>query len=215
MKRLVTTLIGIMLVASCATQPGDPNAKTKKGAAVGAVAGAVAGAIIGNQSDHRNRGALLGAAVGAGVGAAVGHQMDLQQKELEQVKGVEVTRVADDELNIAVQNEVLFDTDSSALRPDSKATLNDLATIFVKYPQTDILVAGHADSRGSEEYNQKLSERRADSVKDYLMLNGVERYRIDAVGYGEMRPRASNETPEGRQLNRRVEIQVKAKPQEG
>jgi len=215
MKRMIAVLITAFVLASCATTPDDPNQKAKKGAAIGAVAGAAVGAIIGNQSDHRNRGAVIGAAVGAGVGAAIGHDMDKQQAELEQVEGVEVTRVAEDELNISVQNEVLFDTASSALRPDSRTTLDDLAAVFVKYPQTDILVEGHADSRGSEEYNQKLSEQRAASVKDYLMIKGVERYRITSVGYGEMRPRATNETPEGQQLNRRVEIQVKAKPQEG
>lgn len=211
-RKLTVLLISTLFLAACVS-PDDPNQRAKRGAAIGAAAGAVAGAVIGNQSGDNRTGAVVGAAVGAGVGAAVGHRMDKQQQELQQIKGVEVTRPAEDELNVELKNDVLFDVDSSALRPDSQSMLKQLATVFMRYPDQTIAVEGHADSTGSEEHNQALSERRASSVSDYLVDSGVIASRIDSRGYGETRPKASNDTPEGRQLNRRVEIHVKAMPQ--
>lgn len=209
MKRLVSTLAVVVTLAACASAD-DPNRQTKKGAAIGAAAGAVAGAVIGNQSGNTRTGAAVGAAVGAGVGAAVGHRMDQQQKELEQIEGVEVTRTAEDELDVTLRNEILFDFDSAALRSESRRTLTDMSDVFEKYPKQSIVVEGHADSVGSDAYNQTLSEKRADAVRDYLVREGTASSRIRAVGFGESRPKASNETAEGRQLNRRVEIKIKA-----
>jgi Outer membrane protein and related peptidoglycan-associated (lipo)proteins len=211
-RKLTVLLISTLFLAACVS-PDDPNQRAKRGAAIGAAAGAVAGAIIGNQSGDNRTGAVVGAAVGAGVGAAVGHRMDSQQKELQQIEGVAVTRPAEDELNVELKNDVLFDVDSSALRGDSQSMLKELASVFARYPDQTIAVEGHADSTGSEEHNQVLSERRAASVSDYLADSGVNASRIDSRGYGETRPKASNDTPEGRQLNRRVEIHVKAMPQ--
>ena len=209
MKRIITAITLTTVLAGCATQD-DPNRRTKQGAGVGAAAGAVAGAIIGNQSGNNRTGAAVGAAVGAGIGAAVGHRMDQQQKELQAVKGVEVTRTAEDQLNVILKNDVLFDFNSSALRPESRSPLSDIAEVFARYPEQTISVEGHTDSVGSDSYNQRLSEQRADRVRDFLVDRGVSSSRIRAIGYGETRPKASNSDAEGRQLNRRVEIHVKA-----
>ncbi len=211
MKKLMTALVIALFVAACAST--GENQKTKKGTAIGAVAGGAVGAVIGNQSGNPRTGAVVGAAVGAGVGAAVGHMMDKQQQELEQVKGVEVSRESEGELNVVMKNDILFDFDSSALRSTSRSTLTDVADVLVKYPDTDILVEGYTDSTGSDSYNQALSVRRARSVRDYLVTEGVAGSRLSALGYGESDPRASNDTAEGRQLNRRVEIHIRAIPQ--
>ena len=206
-KYSVLALIAVFVVA-CAS--GDPNKKAKEGAGIGAAAGAVAGAIIGNQAGGKNRGgAVIGAAAGAAIGGAIGHRMDQQQKELQQIPGVDVTRTADNELNVALKNDVLFDVDSASLRSDSQSTLRDMATVFNRYNDTTIDVQGYTDSTGTSDHNMGLSQRRADSVRDYLSREGVSSSRISARGYGETNPKASNATPDGRQLNRRVEIHVR------
>ncbi|HVT03410.1 MAG TPA: OmpA family protein [Thermoanaerobaculia bacterium] len=197
----------ILLVSACAT---DPNMRAKRGAAVGAAAGAVAGAIVGNQSGNPETGAVVGAAAGAAIGGTVGHRMDQQQRELQQIQGVEVNRTANDELNVVLKNDVLFDTGSYALRSESRSTLSEMGRVFNRYSDSTITVEGHTDSVGSDDMNQTLSERRASSVRSYLVNEGVPSSRIIAHGYGETQPKASNNTPEGRQLNRRVEIHVKA-----
>ncbi|HKR67192.1 MAG TPA: OmpA family protein [Thermoanaerobaculia bacterium] len=159
------------------------------------------------------RGAAIGAAAGAAVGAAVGHRMDKQEQELRQIEGVEVSRPSEGEIDVRLTNDILFDYNSSALRPASRTTLDELATNFRQYPDNRIIVEGHTDSTGKEEYNQKLSEQRAANVADYLIDRGVAASSITVYGYGEMRPKSSNDTPEGRQLNRRVEIHIQAPQQ--
>ncbi len=211
MKRQVIVVIGILSIAiSGCISATDPHKKTKQGAAIGAGAGAVVGAIVGNQSGEKEKGALVGAAVGAGIGTAIGYKMDKQQAELERVEGLEVERTAEDEINVTIKNDILYDVDSSTLRPGSRTTLNEMAGVFTKYPDTMIELAGHADSTGTVEHNQLLSSHRAQSVGNYLSQHGVSSSRIDAIGYGETYPRESNDTAEGRQLNRRVEIKIKA-----
>lgn len=210
MKRFVAAGLIIGMTAACAST--DDRKNEKRGAAVGAATGAVVGGVIGNQSGNNRTGAVVGAVAGAVVGGAIGRRMDEQQKELQQIEGVEVTRTAEDELNVVLRNDVLFDYNSAALRAESRTTLRDMASVFAKYADTTISVEGHADSTGSDDYNQRLSEQRADSVKDYLVDRGVPSSRIRSVGFGEDRPKESNATPEGRQLNRRVEIHVKANP---
>jgi outer membrane protein OmpA-like peptidoglycan-associated protein len=211
LRKVSLLLIATAMTLACASSnPDDPNQKTKRGAGIGAAAGAVAGAIIGNQSGNPRTGAAVGAAVGTAVGAAVGHRMDQQQKELQQIPGVEVTRPAQNEIAVHLTNDILFDFNSAALRPESQQTLRDLATNFLRYPDETVSVEGHTDNIGSPEYNQGLSERRAYSVRDYLVNQGIPPTRISALGYGETSPKASNDTPEGRQLNRRVEIHIRA-----
>jgi len=193
-------------------QTVDEHAKTKKGAVIGGIAGAIAGAVIDNNRGHRSakRGAVVGGVAGAAAGAIVGAMMDRQERELRQIQGVNVTRTAPGELNVSVQNEVLFDFNSSALRPSSRTSLQQMADVFQKYPDTTLSVQGHTDSIGSAAYNQRLSERRADSVAGYLQDLGVRSSRIQTIGYGKSQPRATNSTAAGRQLNRRVEIHVRA-----
>lgn len=203
----------VMAFAMGCISADDPNKRAKQGAAIGTVAGAAAGAVIGNQSGNKEKGAAIGAVAGAGVGAAIGHMMDKQQRELEQIEGVDVSRPADDELNVVMTNDILFDFDSSSLRSTSRSTLRELANVLVRYPDTDLVVEGHTDSVGSDSYNQALSVRRARAVRDFLMDNGVVGSRISSLGYGESQPVASNESADGRQLNRRVEIEIVARPQ--
>jgi outer membrane protein OmpA-like peptidoglycan-associated protein len=221
-KALILILI-TAFIAACATtnEPQtsststDPNKKTKRGAVIGAVIGGVAGAVIGNQSGKNRTGAVVGAAAGAAVGAAVGRRMDKQEQELRQIEGVEVTRPSEGEIEVRLTNDILFDYDSSALRPASRTTLNELAENFARYPDNQIIVEGHTDSTGSDAYNQRLSEQRASNVADYLIGRGVSAGDVIVYGYGESDPKSSNDTAAGRQLNRRVEIHIRATQQTG
>lgn len=214
MIRNATVILLIALFAvSCATSPDDPNAKTKRGAGTGAVAGAVVGGVIGNQSGNSRTGAAIGAVAGAVIGAAVGRRMDKQEQELRQIEGVEVSRPSEGEIEVRLTNDILFDVDSASLRSASRSTLQDLANNMRQYTDINIIdVEGHADATGADDYNLSLSDRRADAVRDYLVNQGVPSNRISARGYGESQPKASNDTAAGRQLNRRVEIHIRAVP---
>jgi outer membrane protein OmpA-like peptidoglycan-associated protein len=209
-RKFSVVLLAVAFAAACASSDNDPNKKAKEGAGIGAAAGAVAGAVIGNQSGNNRTGAVVGAAAGAAIGAAVGHRMDKQQQELQQIPGVEVTRPAENQIDVRLTSDILFDVDSSSLRSESRRTLNDLASNFKQYPDEIFDVEGHTDSTGTSEYNMGLSQRRANSVRDYLSSDGVPSSRVNAIGYGETRPKTGNNTPEGRQLNRRVEIHIRA-----
>lgn len=208
---LLTMLLAMPLFAQTPDQT-DEHAKAKRGAMIGGVAGAIAGAVLGNNHGKGNgkRGAVVGAIGGTAAGAIVGAMMDKQERELRSIQGVDVARTAPDELKVTVKNDVLFDYNSAALRSASRTALRDMADVFAKYPQTTIAVQGHTDSTGSESYNQRLSERRADSVAGYLEQLGVRSSRIEAEGLGESSPRATNSTASGRQLNRRVELHIRA-----
>jgi outer membrane protein OmpA-like peptidoglycan-associated protein len=195
-----------------AADPATTRDKTKRGAIIGAVAGGVLGAVIGNNrgSGDQKKGAIVGAVAGTAIGAGIGAYMDKQERELRQIEGVEVQRTADDELNVIVRNEILFDFNSSALRSASRSSLREMADVFERYNDTTIAVEGHTDSVGSNSYNLGLSRRRANSVANYLESLGVDGYRVETEAYGESQPRASNSSASGRQQNRRVEIRVKA-----
>src|SRR6266545_7087948 len=188
-RRTSILLLATLFAVACATtDPDDPNAKAKRGAGVGAAAGAVVGAIIGNQVGGNARtGAVVGAAIGGAIGANEGHRMDQQQKELQQIPGVEVTRPAENEIAINLTNDILFDYSSFALRPESQPPLQNLADNFRKYPEEQINVEGHTDSIGSIEPNQRLSEQRADGVRNYLVDQGVNGTRVTSVGFGATR----------------------------
>lgn len=210
MKKIVLATLIATALSGCAAE--DPNKRTKTGAAVGAAAGALLGYAV----DDGTGGVVAGAAVGALAGAGVGRYMDNQQREFEQALADEQARnelkiqqLENETLKIDIASEVSFDFDSASLKPAFTPTLNKVADVLQRYPKTVIHVVGHTDSVGSESYNQQLSERRAQSVADYLASNGVERGRLYATGRGELEPRATNETEAGRQLNRRVELFVK------
>ena len=211
-KFFAAMLIALLAVTPAFADVATERDKTRKGAAIGGVAGAIVGGVLGNNRGNGNakRGAAIGGVVGAATGAIVGAMMDKQERELRQIEGVDVTRVDDDELKVTVKNEVLFDYNSTALRSASRSALEEMSEVFQRYNDTTIIVEGHADSTGSASYNQRLSERRADAVANYLQNLGVRGSRIDAVGFGESQPRASNNTASGRQANRRVEINVRA-----
>ncbi len=210
MKKIVVATLIATALSGCAAD--DPNKRTKTGAAVGAAAGALLGYAV----DDGTGGVVAGAAVGALAGAGVGRYMDNQQREFEQALADEQARnelkiqqLENETLKIDIASEVSFDFDSASLKPAFTPTLNKVADVLQRYPKTVIHVVGHTDSVGSESYNQRLSERRAQSVVDYLAAQGIDRNRLFAIGRGESDPRATNETEAGRQLNRRVELFVK------
>jgi outer membrane protein OmpA-like peptidoglycan-associated protein len=202
-------LVGGWLLVGVALAGASCTGGAKKGAAVGGVVGGVAGAVIGNQGDKTGTGAVIGATVGAATGAIIGDYMARQKQELEQVEGAQVVQVGD-ELQVQFQSAILFDIDSSQLKPSAKDNIQQMAAVLVKYPDTNLLVIGHTDSTGSDAHNQTLSEQRALSVKDYLVTYGVQPGRLQSRGDGETRPVAGNDTAEGRTQNRRVEIQIAA-----
>lgn len=216
MKRFIATmLIAALIVPAALADVATERDKTRKGAIIGGVLGTVAGTIIGNNKrlggkGSAKRGAVVGAVVGTATGAIVGAMMDKQERELRQIEGIDVTRTDEDELKVTVRNEILFDFDSAALRSTSRDELREMADVFNRYGDTTIVVAGHTDSTGSTSYNQRLSERRASAVSNYLEDLGVSGHRLDAYGYGESRPKTSNDSASGRQRNRRVELYVRA-----
>lgn len=181
----------------------------EKGAAGGAAAGAVVGGVIGNNAGGSTaKGAIIGAVVGGTAGALIGRRMDRQAQDLESdLDNASVERVGEG-IQVTFDSGLLFDFDSSELRSQARANLADLAASLEEYPETEVLVVGHTDSRGSDSYNQALSERRAESAKLYLVRQGIEPSRIEAMGRGEAEPVATNETDAGRQENRRVEVAI-------
>ena len=212
MKKLFASTLTVLLFATTAFAQVDDHAKAKRGAVIGGIAGAIAGGVISNNRNGHSgkRGAVVGGVAGAAAGAIVGAMMDKQERQLRQIQGVDVTRTADNELKVTVKNDVLFDYNSAGLRSASRTSLREMANVFEQYPNTTIAVEGFTDSTGSAAYNERLSERRAASVASYIESLGVRSARVDTIGYGESRPRATNSTASGRQLNRRVEIHIRA-----
>jgi len=213
MKKLLASTLTVLLFATTTVfAQTDDHAKAKKGAIIGGIAGAIAGGVISNNRNGHSgkRGAIVGGLAGTAAGAIVGAMMDKQERQLRQIPGVDVSRTADNELKVTVKNDVLFDYNSAGLRSASRSSLRDMANVFEQYPNTTIAVEGFTDSTGSASYNERLSERRASSVANYIESLGVNGSRVETIGYGESRPRATNNSASGRQLNRRVEIHVRA-----
>jgi len=184
--------------------------RTEKGAVIGGATGAVVGGVIGKQAGNTAVGAILGAAVGGAAGAVIGDYMDDQAEEMQRdLDGAKVERIGEG-IKVTFTSGILFDVNKSDLRPEAKDNITQLAAILNKYPDTNILIEGHTDSDGTEEYNQKLSERRAGSVSYFLAENSVASSRVTTMGYGETQPVADNATAEGKQANRRVEIAIMA-----
>ena len=154
---------------------------------------------------------LAGAVIGAGIGAGVGAYMDHQEERLARIPGTTVERVGDDTLLVNFQSDILFDIDSSILSVTAQGILDQVGEVLLEFPKTAVVVQGFTDSTGSEAHNQSLSERRAGSVRNYFIGRWVDAARMVAVGYGEGQPLASNDNPDGRALNRRVNILLKAK----
>lgn len=184
--------------------------RTQKGAVIGAAAGAVGGGVIGRATGSTARGAIIGAVVGGVAGALIGRRMDNQARELERdIPGATVERVGEGIL-VTFDSGLLFDFDSDAVRGETRHNLDELANSLDRYGDSDLLIVGHTDAIGSDGYNQDLSERRASSAARYLMNRGVRSVRIDTRGRGEREPVASNETEDGRDRNRRVEVAIYA-----
>ena len=208
---LAATMIGALALSGCVTDPETGNRRISK-AAIGGVGGALGGYLLGDllggRSDRTEK--IVGAGIGAVAGAGVGAYMDAQEKKLREQTagtGVDVVRQGD-ELLLRMPSGITFATDQSAVQPQFQSTLNQVAQTLSEYPKTMIDVLGHTDSDGSEAYNQALSERRAQSVASYIGSHGVAAVRMATRGYGEMQPIASNETPDGKAQNRRVEIKI-------
>lgn len=206
MKLLLSILICLGITFSAC----NANRKTK-GGAIGAAAGGAAGAVIGNQFNNNTAvGAIIGAAVGGTAGVLIGNHMDKQAEELSSdLEGAEVERVGEG-IKITFDGGLMFGVDKEDLNTASQNSLRELAETLKKYEDTNILIEGHTDSSGEETYNMDLSERRAKSVRDFLVNEGVSRSRMTIEGYGELQPIASNDTPEGKQQNRRVEVAIYA-----
>lgn len=200
---LIVTTAGTILLAGCAN-------KTQTGAVVGAAGGAVVGGVIGKVAGSTTNGVIIGAVVGGIAGTIIGAQMDKQAKELEQnIKGAKVERVGEG-IKVTFESGLLYDYDSDVVKPDARTNLRELAASLGKYPDSDVLIVGHTDSDGSEEYNQRLSERRAMSAAAYLVSQGVSGARVGTNGLGETEPVAGNDTDAGKAANRRVEVAIYA-----
>lgn len=206
MKRVLVLFVMMALVVSgigCASMK-----KRDKGAVIGATAGAVIGGVIGKQAGNTAVGAILGAAIGGAAGAYIGNYMDKQAEEMKRdIDGATIERVGEG-IKITFNSGILFDVNKSDLRAEAKTNIDKLAVILNKYPDTKIVVEGHTDSDGSDDYNLKLSQLRAQSVANYVSIQQVDPTRFTIMGYGESQPVAGNDSPEGKQQNRRVEIAI-------
>lgn len=201
---VVLIIISLIMFQAC------NSSKSVKGGAVGAAAGGAIGGIIGKNNDNTAAGAIIGAAIGGAAGTLIGKYMDRQAEEMEEeLEGAEVTRVGEGIL-LTFDSGLLFEFDSYQLTAETRSNLLELADILNEYEETEILIEGHTDSKGSESYNMQLSKQRAGSVADFLIRQGVQRDRFAINGWGEERPVADNDTSAGRRQNRRVEVAVYA-----
>ncbi len=209
MKKLRMGLVVVLSAAFIFTGCASWN-KTQKGAVIGTATGGAAGAVIGRASGNTALGAIIGAAVGGASGAVIGRQMDKQAEEIKKtVPDAKVERVGEG-IVVEFSSNVLFGFDKSNLSDDAKMNLNKLVVVLDSYPDTDIEIQGHTDSRGSEAYNHTLSEQRAGTVSGYLSGKGIAYNRLTIKGFGENTPKYSNDTKEGQSQNRRVEFLITA-----
>ncbi|WP_324740740.1 OmpA family protein [Tsuneonella sp. CC-YZS046] len=202
--------LSLVSLSACVTDPNTGEQKVSRtaiGGVGGAALGYLLGGIIGGQTAR-----IVGAGIGGVAGGAIGYKMDQQIKELKEQtagSGVDVTETPDGKaILVNLPDGVTFAVDSTTISPSFQSTLDQIATSLKTYPDSLIDVYGHTDSTGSDTYNQGLSERRAKAVADYLAMRGVSSARIRSQGFGEQYPVATNETAEGRALNRRVEIKI-------
>ncbi len=208
MKKTASAISVLIIFASLFACAGASRKTTGlgAGASIGAAGGAILGQVIGRDTESTLIGAGIGAAIGGLAGHQIGTYMDRQQQELQaavaQSEALSVRR-EQDILTATFKSEMMFDSDSSALKPGAYAEIGRVADILVKYPQTTIRVEGHTDTKGAEDYNQKLSEKRAESVKNAMVQKAVAPSRISIIGYGESQPISSNDA-----LNRRVTIVI-------
>ena len=209
--KIIATIFTISLLFGCDAIKNANN--SQKGAVIGGASGAAIGGVIGNNvgsGDNTVLGAIIGGVVGGAAGAYIGNRMDQQAQEIENtIPGAEVTRVGEG-INVTFDESsgVYFATESYSLNNKSRTTLNQLAEIFKEYPKSLILVEGHTDNTGSEDYNMTLSKNRAQSVTNFLVDQGISTGRFTTKWYGETQPKYDNSTVEGRSNNRRVELAI-------
>lgn len=214
---IMMPLMASLFLAGCATNDlGDSRklSNTEKGAIIGTVSGAALGAVINHK--NRGKGALIGAVGGGLAGTGVGYYMDKQAKDLQKQLQDEIQRgeisierrASDNAMLVSMTSSTGFDNLSSVIKPGYISTLNKIASVLNQYGKTMVTVIGHTDSVGSDADNQRLSERRAQSVVDYFTRQNVNALRLQSYGRGESEPRADNSSESGRQLNRRVELWI-------
>jgi len=203
-----TILAGALLLSGCKSW-----SNTATGAVIGTGGGAAVGAVIGKTLGNTAAGAIGGAVVGGTAGAIIGRNMDEKAKELnEEIDGVTVQRV-EEGIAVSFDSGILFDFDSSTLRQEGHENLRKLSRIIDRDEDTILMIVGHTDSRGDENYNQRLSERRAESASKFMIEQGLATSRIEVVGRGELEPISENDTDAGRQKNRRIEVAIYASPE--
>jgi outer membrane protein OmpA-like peptidoglycan-associated protein len=218
MKYILAIILSFTIIGCTTTDPYTGEQKTSntaKGAGIGAIAGAVLGAATGDNADDRRDRALKGAAIGGVIGGGVGNYMDRQEAKLRQElqgTGVQVRREGDN-LFLVMPGNITFASSSADIRSDFFPVLNSVAKVLAEFNKTSIKVTGHTDSTGGDKINQPLSENRADSVAMYLRSQKVSSARIQSYGYGSRYPVASNDSPAGREANRRVELELVPNPQ--
>jgi outer membrane protein OmpA-like peptidoglycan-associated protein len=219
MKSYTALTVAAAVLSGCAAggpgfgQDNRPFTNTESGILIGAASGAVLGAVA--YKSNRSRGAVIGAIGGGIAGGAVGSYMDKQKQDLEkslaqeiQAGHARVDKMPNNVVRITMTNQTAFETDSSSIKPGFNPTMDKVADVVLRYGKTTLTVVGHTDNVGSNDYNQKLSERRAHSVAEYLESKRVNGMRLALAGKGETQPIASNASETGRQANRRVEIYV-------
>ena len=203
-------LFAIVLLGGALVLSGCGASNTVKGGGIGAGAGAAVGAGIGAIAGGGKGaawGAGIGAVLGGSAGAIIGNKMDKQAAELEQIEGAQVEKVNEGEaIKVTFESGILFATNSSTLSTASRASLDKFATSLQNNPDTDVKIYGHTDSTGSDAINNPLSQRRAESVYNYLVSKGVSGARMVSEGFGSAEPIADNNTQAGRAQNRRVEV---------
>ena len=217
MKNIVLIALALLmsvgtLFTSCEALKNTNN--TQRGAAIGAAGGALLGGILGNNLGKGGKGAMgavLGGVIGGVAGGVIGNKMDKQAREIDNaLPGADVVRVGEGIKLVLNENAVRFDTNKSTLTATAKTNLDKLIPVFKEYADTNIMIYGYTDSTGSAEYNLKLSQERATSVKNYLVIKGLASTRFSTSGMGIADPIATNDTPEGRSQNRRVEFAITA-----
>ena len=213
MKKIVVLALSVAVLLTGCEAYNNSN-KAQRGAVIGAAGGALLGAILGNNvgnGQNSELGAVLGTVVGGAAGAVIGNQMDKQAKKIEEeIPGADVKRVDDGIVVTFDENNggVYFDTNKYNINNKSRQTLDKLSAILKEYPDTNVIVAGHTDNVGKDEYNLGLSQRRAQAVTNYFKSKGLSGSRFTTKWYGERNPVASNETADGRAKNRRVNVVI-------
>jgi len=198
-----------MILLSITLLWGCQASSAVKGGAIGGTAGGVLGGIIAGK-DNTATGVLIGAAIGGTAGTLIGRNMDKQAEELRaDLEGATVERVGEG-IKITFDSGLMFATNSSDLSASTKTNLTELATVLQKYEDTNVLIEGHTDDTGAADYNQTLSEKRANAVLNYLTSLSLDYQRLETHAYGESQPLTDNSTQAGRQANRRVEVAIYA-----